>query len=66
MGGKHPQTIIIDQDVAMQKAIENIFPNTIHGSCLFHVKSKAEDKLFKCFQANEGLYEEFHDTIDNS
>jgi hypothetical protein len=65
MGGKHPQTIITDQDGAMQKAIEKIFPKTIHRSCLFHVKSKVEDKLFRCFQANEGLYEEFQDIIDN-
>jgi hypothetical protein len=66
VGGKHPQTIITDQDAAMQKAIEKIFPNTIHRSCLYHVKSKVEDKLFRCFQANEGLYEEFQDIIDNS
>jgi hypothetical protein len=30
------------------------------------VKSKVEDKLFRCFQANEGLYEEFQDIIDHS
>jgi hypothetical protein len=66
MGGKHPQTIITDQDGAMQLAIEKIFPNTIYRSCLFHVKSKVEDKLFRCFQANEGLYEEFQDIIDHS
>jgi hypothetical protein len=66
MGGKHPQTIITDQDASMKKAIEDILPNTIHKSCLYHVKSKVEDKLFRCFQANEGLYEEFQDIIDNS
>jgi hypothetical protein len=33
---------------------------------LVSLKSKVEDKLFRCFQANEGLYEEFQDIIDNS
>ena len=66
MRGKHPQTIITDQDRAMQIAISSVFPDTIHRCCLYHVKSKAEDKLGKSFQANEGLYEEFQDIVDNS
>jgi hypothetical protein len=66
MGGKHPQTIITDQDAAMQKAIQKVFPNTVHRSCLFHVTSKAEDHLHPTFRANEGLYEEFYDIINNS
>jgi hypothetical protein len=32
MGGKHPQTIITDQDAAMKKEIEDILPHTIHKS----------------------------------
>ncbi|CAM0877137.1 unnamed protein product [Alopecurus aequalis] len=66
MGGKHPQTIITDQDRAMRQAIESELPNTIHKSCLFRIKSKAEDNLGSTFRANEGLYEEFQDIIDNS
>ncbi|XP_044326017.1 protein FAR1-RELATED SEQUENCE 5 isoform X1 [Triticum aestivum] len=66
MGGKHPISIITDQDKAMQAAIEKVFPNAIHRSCLFHIKKKAEEKVGPCFQANEGLYEDFQDIVDNS
>ncbi|XP_045087321.2 protein FAR1-RELATED SEQUENCE 5-like [Aegilops tauschii subsp. strangulata] len=66
MGGKHPISIITDQDKAMQAAIEKVFPNATHRSCLFHIKKKAEEKAGPCFQANEGLYEDFQDIVDNS
>nr|XP_045084586.1 protein FAR1-RELATED SEQUENCE 5-like [Aegilops tauschii subsp. strangulata] len=66
MGGKHPISIITDQDKAMQATIEKVFPNATHRSCLFHIKKKAEEKVGPCFQANEGLYEDFQDIVDNS
>ena len=33
---------------------------------MFHIKSKAEHKLGRTFQVNEGLFEEFQDIVDNS
>ncbi|XP_037457607.1 protein FAR1-RELATED SEQUENCE 5-like [Triticum dicoccoides] len=66
MGGKHPISIITDQDKAMQAAIEKVFPNATHRSCIFHIKKKAKEKVGPCFQANEGLYEDFQDIVDNS
>ena len=66
MGGKHPTSIITDQDKAMQAAIEKVFPNATHRSCFFHIKKKVEEKVGPCFQANEGLYEDFQDIVDNS
>ena len=33
MYGKHPKSIITDQDRAMKKAIEMVFPNTKHRCC---------------------------------
>jgi hypothetical protein len=66
MGGKHPKTIITDQDKAMGSAIPDIFPHATHKNCLFHVKKKIDDKGGLVFQANEGLYEELQDIIDNS
>ena len=47
-------------------AIAEVFPDTVHRSCLFHVKSTVEGKLCPTFRANEGLYEEFQDIVDNS
>ena len=53
MGGKHPQTIITDQDKAMKLAIEQVFINTKHKNCLFHIKTKCYNKNVKVFAANE-------------
>jgi hypothetical protein len=66
MGGKHPATIITDQDSAMKAAIEQMFPNTIHRNCLFHIKTKCYNKNLKCFASNKGLPEEFEDIVGNS
>ncbi|KAG0534100.1 hypothetical protein BDA96_04G249900 [Sorghum bicolor] len=66
MGGKHPTTIITDQDAAMKAAIEQTFPNTKHMNCLFHIKTKCYNKNLKCFASNEGLPEEFEDVVGNS
>ena len=66
MGGKHPQTIITDQDMAMKSAIEQVFINTKHKNCLFHIKTKCYNKNVKVFAANEGLYEDFEDIVNNS
>ncbi|CAM0876844.1 unnamed protein product [Alopecurus aequalis] len=65
-GGKHPISIITDADKAMENVIPQVFSNATHRGCLFHVKKKINDKGGTVFQANEGLYEELQDTIDNS
>jgi len=61
MGGKHPRSIITDQDKAMKAAIPEVFPNTRHRNCLFHIKNKGYNKNLKVF----GLYEIFEDTVNN-
>ena len=44
--------IINDQDRAMKKAIEIVFPNTRHRWCLWHILKKVPEKL--------GGYTEYH------
>jgi len=66
MGGKHPKTIITDQDQAMRGAIEAIMPQIIHRNCFFHIKSKWYNKNGKCFAVNKGLPETFEDIVNNS
>ncbi|WVZ79155.1 hypothetical protein U9M48_026766 [Paspalum notatum var. saurae] len=66
MGGKHPKTIITDQDNAMRAAIKLVFPDTVHRNCFFHIKNKCYSKNGKVFASNEGLMEEFEDTVNNS
>jgi transposase-like protein len=45
MGGKHPRTIITDQDMAMRPAIKEVFPETVHRNCFFHIKANATRKM---------------------
>lgn len=68
MGGKHPQTIITDQDKAIKAAIAKVFNNTRHRNCLFHIKRKCYTKNGKIFAAreNKGLFEDFEDITSNS
>ncbi|KAG2587640.1 hypothetical protein PVAP13_5NG189405 [Panicum virgatum] len=66
MGGKHPKSIITDQDKAMKSAIEKVFPNSKHRNCFFHIKSKCYNKNLRCFAINKGLPEKFEDTVNFS
>ncbi|XP_050157481.1 protein FAR1-RELATED SEQUENCE 5-like [Malus sylvestris] len=45
IGGRHPITIITEQDLAMKGAIAKVFPNTHHRLCLWHIKKKFAEKL---------------------
>ncbi|XP_052151837.1 protein FAR-RED IMPAIRED RESPONSE 1-like [Oryza glaberrima] len=49
--GKHPKTIYTDQDIAMGKAIEEVFPVAWHGLCTFHISQNAAKHLS---QGNNG------------
>ncbi|XP_074560767.1 protein FAR1-RELATED SEQUENCE 5-like [Curcuma longa] len=40
-----PKVIITDQDPAMTKAIAQVFPQTIHRYCLWHILNKFSEKL---------------------
>lgn len=67
MGGKHPKTIITDQDNAMRSAIAQVFQNTKHRNCLFHIKKNCREKIGSMFsaKANRNLYEEYDDILNN-
>ncbi|KAH9734196.1 protein FAR1-RELATED SEQUENCE [Citrus sinensis] len=54
MSDSPPLSIITDQDRAMQKAIENIFPTTRHRWCLWHIMKKVPEKL-AAFKEREGI-----------
>ncbi|PIA59055.1 hypothetical protein AQUCO_00400129v1 [Aquilegia coerulea] len=45
MGDRPPYAIVTDQAKAMQNAIENVFPNTRHRWCLWHIMKKMPEKL---------------------
>jgi hypothetical protein len=66
MGGKHPATIITDQDVAMAKAINEVFKQTCHRNCFFHIKRKSEEKCGGSFSKIPNLHADFSDILRNS
>jgi hypothetical protein len=38
--GKHPQTILTDQDLALKEAIATELPNIKHAFCIWHIVAK--------------------------
>ncbi|XP_078171448.1 protein FAR1-RELATED SEQUENCE 5-like [Carex rostrata] len=58
MYGKHLHAIITDQDPAMKKSIEMIFPKTVHRCCQWHVMRKANDHLGQLYHQMSGFGEE--------
>jgi len=68
MGGKHPKTIITDQDLAMKAAIRNVLPDTIHRNCFFHIMKKAQEKGGRIFslERNKNLHDDLFDILRNS
>ncbi|XP_010236728.1 protein FAR1-RELATED SEQUENCE 5 [Brachypodium distachyon] len=66
MHGKHPVSIITDQDVAMKQAIPLVFKNVTHRNCLWHIKKKAEERCAKAFATKRNLHEEFNDILNNT
>ena len=41
MSGKHPQTILTDEDAAMAKAISEVLPHSHHRLCVWHMNQNA-------------------------
>ncbi|KAJ4817786.1 Protein FAR1-RELATED SEQUENCE 5 [Rhynchospora pubera] len=66
MHGKHPTSIITDQDPAMRKAIEEVFPSTLHRCCQWHVMRKAREHLGILYGEKSGFKEELAAVINRS
>nr|KAJ0205004.1 hypothetical protein LSAT_V11C500284820 [Lactuca sativa] len=44
--GKEPTLVLTDQDAAIKQAIENVFPNSKHRLCMWHIMKKLKSKEF--------------------
>ncbi|KAJ4764929.1 Protein FAR1-RELATED SEQUENCE 5 [Rhynchospora pubera] len=66
MHGKHPTSIITDQDPAMRKAIAEVFPSTLHRCCQWHVMRKAREHLGVLYGEKSGFKEELAAVINRS
>ncbi|XVF65608.1 hypothetical protein PTKIN_Ptkin09bG0262600 [Pterospermum kingtungense] len=59
MGDKSPKTIMTDQDHAINKAIEEVFPTSCHRLCLWHISKNAPSHLGS-LNANVEFHALFH------
>ncbi|KAL6609544.1 hypothetical protein ACP70R_039513 [Stipagrostis hirtigluma subsp. patula] len=56
---KQPRTIYTDQDIAMGKAIELLFPEAWHGLCTFHIMQNAVKHLSNHSNKESNLLADF-------
>ncbi|XP_045809922.1 protein FAR-RED IMPAIRED RESPONSE 1-like [Trifolium pratense] len=65
MNGCSPNAIITDQDKAMKKAIEVVFPKARHRWCLWHIMKKVPEKLGR-HSNYESIKTFLHDAVYDS
>ncbi|PNT64698.1 hypothetical protein BRADI_4g31777v3 [Brachypodium distachyon] len=64
--GLVPINIITDQDFAMRAGIDEVFPNTRHRNCRWHIMKKATEKLGSYLAGRKKLHAEFNDSVNSS
>lgn len=63
MDGKKPKSVITDQDLAMKGALANVFPETRHRLCLWHIRKKFAEKLAHVYHKNSTFKRELKKCI---
>ncbi|KAL5711408.1 hypothetical protein ACHQM5_021868 [Ranunculus cassubicifolius] len=66
MEGKAPRAIITDQDLAIKAAIKEVFPETCHRFCLWHIMRKIPEKLGSVCKADPKFMYRFNKCIYDS
>eukprot|EP00262_Sarcandra_glabra_P016654 TRINITY_DN5490_c0_g1_i1.p1 TRINITY_DN5490_c0_g1~~TRINITY_DN5490_c0_g1_i1.p1 ORF type:complete len:893 (-),score=156.19 TRINITY_DN5490_c0_g1_i1:335-3013(-) len=64
MFGRHPTSIITDQDQAIQGAVAQVFPKTRHRFCKWHILREGQEKLAHVCRANPTFEGEFYNCIN--
>ncbi|KAH7681875.1 FHY3/FAR1 family protein [Dioscorea alata] len=65
MLGKHPQTIITDQDLAMGNAIAHVFPSSGHRLCSWHI-GRNSMKYLVDLKSNDGFMRDYTNWLHHS
>lgn len=63
VGGQAPEVIITDLDIFLNEAVVDVFPDTRHCYCLWHVLSKMPEKLSHVINQNELFMSKFNKCI---
>lgn len=59
ISGRHPTSMISEQDIVVQAAVARVFPHTRHRICKWHILKEGQDKLSHVFLAYPSFKEEF-------
>jgi hypothetical protein len=63
MDQKHPDHIMTDQEAAIGKAIEAVFPESVHRNCIFHVFQLAKKHLGALLVEGHPFAEAFYSCV---
>ncbi|XP_058090138.1 protein FAR1-RELATED SEQUENCE 5-like isoform X2 [Magnolia sinica] len=66
MFGRHPISIVTNQDKAIRVVIEKVFPRTCHRFCKSHILNKAQDKLGPIYRKEPEFSKMFRECINHS
>ncbi|XP_065636562.1 protein FAR1-RELATED SEQUENCE 5-like [Quercus suber] len=63
MSGKQPRTIFIDQSATMANAIEDVFPESNHRLCVWHIYQNAAKRLHHIFNSSSQFRNAFSNCV---
>lgn len=66
VGSQAPRVVITDQDKFLEEAIANVFPETQHCFCLWHVLRRIPENLGCVIEQHENFMEKFNKCINRS
>ncbi|MBA0823609.1 hypothetical protein Goarm_020327, partial [Gossypium armourianum] len=66
MGGNAPKVILTDHDKALKAAVVEVFPDSRHCFCLWHILSKIPEKLGNVLGQRENFMAKFDECISKS
>jgi hypothetical protein len=66
MNNEYPTNLMTDQCRAMETAISDVFPHTIHKCCKWHVQRKAREKLGRMLTRDSIFEKDFYECINES
>ncbi|XP_010268007.1 PREDICTED: protein FAR1-RELATED SEQUENCE 5-like [Nelumbo nucifera] len=63
MSGKQPKTILTDHDPRIANAIKQVFPDTCHRLCIWHIYQNATKHFSSIFAASSSFEKDFSSLI---